>query len=307
MFGKVMASMRRVGSAAGMNISPAVSSIVPDASRVLGVVQCEFEAGKLAGREYSAEISVCASPCCGCDSLEVRGLGGEPALRLAVMAETVEAEDPVAEGSGAWAAAFAAEQRPEAWAQWRALFLAAKRRQIGAMDVDTIDAAFPPWAAAGDGAMVGYRFLFRWAEGPAVELEGRRWEADDLYCIDQDCGCTEVMLVFEEAGGVGAVADEPARESVLRRDYARGSSAMLERRAGCPSPKALWEALREQQPQFDDAFFRVRHEQMRRLARRFVPAPKVDVSVPVREAPKVGRNDPCPCGTGKKFKKCCGR
>lgn len=25
-----------------------------------------------------------------------------------------------------------------------------------------------------------------------------------------------------------------------------------------------------------------------------------------REAPKIGRNDDCPCGSGKKFKKCCG-
>ena len=25
-----------------------------------------------------------------------------------------------------------------------------------------------------------------------------------------------------------------------------------------------------------------------------------------RSAPKVGRNDPCPCGSGKKYKKCCG-
>jgi len=25
-----------------------------------------------------------------------------------------------------------------------------------------------------------------------------------------------------------------------------------------------------------------------------------------REEPKVGRNDPCPCGSGKKFKQCCG-
>ena len=24
-------------------------------------------------------------------------------------------------------------------------------------------------------------------------------------------------------------------------------------------------------------------------------------------AQKVGRNDPCPCGSGKKYKKCCGR
>jgi uncharacterized protein len=26
-----------------------------------------------------------------------------------------------------------------------------------------------------------------------------------------------------------------------------------------------------------------------------------------RHVPKIGRNDPCPCGSGKKFKQCCGR
>ena len=26
----------------------------------------------------------------------------------------------------------------------------------------------------------------------------------------------------------------------------------------------------------------------------------------VNESPKIGRNDPCPCGSGKKYKKCCG-
>jgi len=26
-----------------------------------------------------------------------------------------------------------------------------------------------------------------------------------------------------------------------------------------------------------------------------------------REGPKIGRNEPCPCGSGKKYKKCCGR
>jgi uncharacterized protein len=28
--------------------------------------------------------------------------------------------------------------------------------------------------------------------------------------------------------------------------------------------------------------------------------------LPVRREAKIGRNDPCPCGSGKKFKKCCG-
>ena len=28
---------------------------------------------------------------------------------------------------------------------------------------------------------------------------------------------------------------------------------------------------------------------------------------PVKKAKKIGRNDPCPCGSGKKYKNCCGR
>ncbi len=27
----------------------------------------------------------------------------------------------------------------------------------------------------------------------------------------------------------------------------------------------------------------------------------------VNEGPKIGRNDPCPCGSGKKYKNCCGK
>ncbi|MBT5063862.1 MAG: hypothetical protein HOM65_15635, partial [Verrucomicrobia bacterium] len=30
-------------------------------------------------------------------------------------------------------------------------------------------------------------------------------------------------------------------------------------------------------------------------------------ATPVRSGPKVGRNDPCPCGSGKKYKQCCGK
>jgi SEC-C domain-containing protein domain-containing protein len=30
-------------------------------------------------------------------------------------------------------------------------------------------------------------------------------------------------------------------------------------------------------------------------------------SVTVRNENKIGRNDPCPCGSGKKYKKCCGK
>lgn len=38
---------------------------------------------------------------------------------------------------------------------------------------------------------------------------------------------------------------------------------------------------------------------------RFVDGQLVKSKPIRREAPKVGRNDPCPCGSGKKFKRCC--
>ena len=39
-----------------------------------------------------------------------------------------------------------------------------------------------------------------------------------------------------------------------------------------------------------------------------IPADEAPVLQPVmRMMPKIGANDPCPCGSGKKYKKCCGK
>ncbi len=58
----------------------------------------------------------------------------------------------------------------------------------------------------------------------------------------------------------------------------------------------------------------VREEKRKAKAKqkRLLHASVKDREAPVvatvkRDKPKVGRNDPCPCGSGKKYKKCCGR
>jgi uncharacterized protein len=42
------------------------------------------------------------------------------------------------------------------------------------------------------------------------------------------------------------------------------------------------------------------------IFRYWLPLRKSAVETVQRDTPKVGRNDDCPCGSGKKFKKCCG-
>lgn len=39
--------------------------------------------------------------------------------------------------------------------------------------------------------------------------------------------------------------------------------------------------------------------------RQLLHSSRYEVTTFVRDAPKVGRNEPCPCGSGKKFKRCC--
>jgi preprotein translocase subunit SecA len=50
----------------------------------------------------------------------------------------------------------------------------------------------------------------------------------------------------------------------------------------------------------------VRREEQRQLRMNYNRGEGSLVSQTVRRGRKVGRNDPCPCGSGKKFKKCCG-
>ena len=50
----------------------------------------------------------------------------------------------------------------------------------------------------------------------------------------------------------------------------------------------------------------VRREERRQLQMNYNRGEGSSVAQTVRRGKKVGRNDPCPCGSGKKFKKCCG-
>lgn len=61
----------------------------------------------------------------------------------------------------------------------------------------------------------------------------------------------------------------------------------------------------------DTVKFLYRVENPEKIRRKKVAEPIVtgdaESNKPVRNEKKVGRNDPCPCGSGKKYKKCCGQ
>jgi Protein of unknown function (DUF1186)/SEC-C motif len=80
-------------------------------------------------------------------------------------------------------------------------------------------------------------------------------------------------------------------------------------------PGRMLEALRERQPPIDDvavatswwSAFEKNSERDALEEDWNDERLRIEPEQPYRAPAKVGRNEPCPCGSGKKFKKCCGR
>jgi hypothetical protein len=96
-------------------------------------------------------------------------------------------------------------------------------------------------------------------------------------------------LAARQAGRVVHFSSGDVREA-----FSAGDTPKWRGRFGDPWVFYALEAIARRQKRWAE-------EDAQRLAREAEDAPVACV----RAAPKTGRNDPCPCGSGKKYKKCC--
>jgi len=69
-------------------------------------------------------------------------------------------------------------------------------------------------------------------------------------------------------------------------------------------PPALLDILQEYTDLFE--WYRQREKALEKERKREQPPSRMRQVTP-RSEPKIGRNAPCPCGSGKKYKRCHGR
>jgi preprotein translocase subunit SecA len=97
-------------------------------------------------------------------------------------------------------------------------------------------------------------------------------------------------------GAPGAPGQQPPSAPPIRQ-RAGAAVASAAARASEPPPQRL--------PEFARQMERKQERQQKELQYQTGPA-QAEAPKPVRAGAKVGRNDPCPCGSGKKYKKCHG-
>ena len=153
-------------------------------------------------------------------------------------------------------------------------------------------------------------------------FEGREFLVEDHYCANPECDCQQVHLEFWER-----VHEFHPKHRINIRQRLMATFTLTgelrETRFGeepASTTKYLLQAwIRRCRAYFHE--YRRRYERIKVVGKRsFPPTPEPQPRVVIDQEtgldkralrvdskPQVRRNDPCPCGSGLKFKRCCAR
>jgi hypothetical protein len=147
-----------------------------------------------------------------------------------------------------------------------------------------------------------FRSLFH---GKLQRTHSYAW--DGFVCSVADLPAPELLEEVRQAYGEGLVDDTVADLEGIERDMMAAPKPWRRDRQ-----RIITDAIAEMEWW---ASFHPEDSRPKKLPKLEAPAPPPPAPPPasyvapkplVRE-PKVGRNDPCPCGSGLKYKKCCGK
>lgn len=125
---------------------------------------------------------------------------------------------------------------------------------------------------------------------------------DDQYCTNPECKCNEVILTF-----VDIMSGRDAMEKFAVRMPFNTGKYKVEYNKNT-SKAEMDEIIKYFKAHIDNDFglIKSRYLQMKEFGKKRIKRKKQNGTEQRVVVSKAGRNDPCPCGSGKKFKKCCG-
>ena len=159
----------------------------------------------------------------------------------------------------------------------------------------------------GRGALTRYNSILPFCDQFSAVISQRKCLIFDQYCVRGACDCSSANLEFallDEKrnvfkGEFGVFADYRSRVWSLEDGTAESAQP--------PIPLSELKAMVEKQiPDIYDKL-RKRHLRLKDIYSKCLmdKATALPFHADAAQKNKVGRNDPCPCGSGKKYKKCC--
>lgn len=125
---------------------------------------------------------------------------------------------------------------------------------------------------------------------------------DPIPILDEWCSGFMKGVNLDSEGWLPVIAGKPDwMSTILLYGTEQGWEALKKKNLSLDEHKALAEGLPETVLKIHALWLEQRRKQIAAGA-----LPEVVRREPIRNPNKIGRNDPCPCGSGKKFKQCHG-
>ncbi|HOT29015.1 MAG TPA: SEC-C metal-binding domain-containing protein [Candidatus Ozemobacteraceae bacterium] len=274
--------------------------------------------------EYLVQYEVCDDPFCDCMILDVYPYlkrpgvegGGVPYFRVDIEKQQLRdrdlfmrhCPDGVAIGDS-----FVERCSNADWKELRRYFLAEKwiqERECSPTD-SRVELGFE-YLDKHEGALVPYVLLFPFAQPFTFSLDGTEWGCFDGYTPAYASPIASLQWFTKDADADES-ADNPHDPDCMFLVNYRDQRILANSIEGDPDlARRLLGALRKEHPGVASELDRRRKlvtslfdTWLTKNGREPLGSENSEQPTPADET--VGRNEPCPCGSGKKFKKCCGR
>lgn len=270
-------------------------------------VRARFESGPLAGTEFIGTARICDKPACICDLVHFKlaksnGKGEVFSFALEAHGRRADNGGPTSGRDASFARSMARSLTESEWCDLLVAYTKAKEAVTEAVDIQNLPVYFPE----SDGSTIfWYRGVLPHAAPFRFQIGHERVDAFDSYCVIPECPCTEGLLTFVRPGSDHRGLPEDYSEVRLSYSERAFVATVREAKREAAKPQALVDALVRDIPDVWERI-RTRHENIKALYGRFRTETQAQPTAPsLPRAKTVGRNDPCPCGSDKKFKKCC--
>lgn len=121
----------------------------------------------------------------------------------------------------------------------------------------------------------------------------------DQYCMNPACQCNETVITFVEIDEVNQKGQDIC---TLRYNLKNGKYTIENEFVNEEEMKSALKSFKTEEKEIKNEL-KKRYDEMKKVGKKINDENRI---TQVNE-PKIGRNDICPCGSGKKYKKCCGK
>ena len=263
--------------------------------------------------EYECRFSACANPVCNCAELTLEmtptrhiANNARPPLRRAVVIDLTRGElvladrEKVPEADREFARLFFGQLGDEDFKILHQKYFALKLDATRKSPARAVDADFDYHGIETSGLKTVYNDVLPFGEQLQLNFNGKECILFDQYCLASHCECSDVVIV----------ACEIAKATPLKEMFGIIVDYRTKqwKREGPTSPQNLSEVRGAIEDAFPDLYGRLK-ERHKRIKEIYYHCRKRRYTATKTEVPrqKIGRNTLCPCGSGKKYKRCCGR